>query len=217
MNRLREEMCRYHSIQLAGVVFQACSIDHSDISPFRFNDLRTVRNSVAQNLPSRISDPRCRVVPIVCGHAHGPTAANCVRPSNLAGSRTTISMSCCRSLKQLRAPSAKVRRNDRRSIRPQRRTQARSRDWRVRLCDDRIGRTRQKPDDDACETGGRGRRTVAAKKPSAKRAQNAPAKDARRSGNDNGSISSTSTAPITRPSSMPRGTRLMTAATAQAK
>ena len=53
------------------------------------------------------------------------------------------------SLKQLRAPSAKVRRNDRRFIRPQRRTQARSRDWRVRLCDDRIGRTRQKPDDDA--------------------------------------------------------------------
>ena len=34
---------------------------------------------------------------------------------------------------------------------------------------------------------------------------------------DNGSISSTSIAPITRPSSMPRGTRLMTAATAPAK
>ena len=42
MNRLREEMFRYHSMQLAGFVFQACSIDHSDISPFRINNLRTV-------------------------------------------------------------------------------------------------------------------------------------------------------------------------------
>jgi hypothetical protein len=31
--------------------FQACSIDHSDISPFRINDLRAVRISVAQNPP----------------------------------------------------------------------------------------------------------------------------------------------------------------------
>ena len=33
LNRLREEMFRYHSVQLAGVVFQACSFNHSDISP----------------------------------------------------------------------------------------------------------------------------------------------------------------------------------------
>ena len=33
LNRLREEMFPYHSMQLAGIVFQACSIDHSDISP----------------------------------------------------------------------------------------------------------------------------------------------------------------------------------------
>ena len=32
--------------------FQACSIDHSDISPFRINHLRAVWNSVAQNAPS---------------------------------------------------------------------------------------------------------------------------------------------------------------------
>src|SRR6476469_10397357 len=52
LNRLREEMFRYYSMQLAGIVFQACSIDHSDISPFKINDLRAVWNSVAQNPPS---------------------------------------------------------------------------------------------------------------------------------------------------------------------
>ena len=40
LNRLREEMFRYYSMQLAGIVFQACSFNHSDISPFRINDLR---------------------------------------------------------------------------------------------------------------------------------------------------------------------------------
>ena len=42
-------------VRLASFVFQACSIDHSDISPFRINDLRAAWNSVAQNPPSRIS------------------------------------------------------------------------------------------------------------------------------------------------------------------
>ena len=33
LNRLRQEMLRYHSMQLTGIVFQACSFNHSDISP----------------------------------------------------------------------------------------------------------------------------------------------------------------------------------------
>ena len=33
LNRLRDEMFRCHSVQLAGFVFQACSFNHSDISP----------------------------------------------------------------------------------------------------------------------------------------------------------------------------------------
>ena len=41
--------------------FQACSFNHSDISPFRINDLRTVWNSVAQNPPLNRSGPRCRL------------------------------------------------------------------------------------------------------------------------------------------------------------
>ena len=44
LNRLREEVCPYHSVQLAGIAFQACSIDHSDISPFRINELRPLTN-----------------------------------------------------------------------------------------------------------------------------------------------------------------------------
>jgi len=38
---------------VSGVDFQACSFNHSDISPFRINELRAVWNSVAQNPPSR--------------------------------------------------------------------------------------------------------------------------------------------------------------------
>src|SRR3954451_10213516 len=41
--------------------FQACSIDHSDISPFRINHLRAVWNSVAQNLPSIPPVPPCNL------------------------------------------------------------------------------------------------------------------------------------------------------------
>jgi len=33
VNRLREEVFRYYLMQLAGIVFQACSFNHSDISP----------------------------------------------------------------------------------------------------------------------------------------------------------------------------------------
>jgi len=40
LNRLCKEVFRCHSVSLAGFAFQACSIDHSDISPFRINDLR---------------------------------------------------------------------------------------------------------------------------------------------------------------------------------
>ena len=61
--------------------FQACSIDHSDISPFRINELRAAWNSVAQNLPSRIFDLRCPVVPIVCCKTGGGANGNCARPS----------------------------------------------------------------------------------------------------------------------------------------
>ena len=40
LNRLREEVFRYHSVSVAGFAFQACSFNHSDISPFRIKRLR---------------------------------------------------------------------------------------------------------------------------------------------------------------------------------
>src|SRR2546423_8557071 len=43
------------SARAAAVNFQACSIDHSDISPFRINKLRAVENSVAQTSPDAYS------------------------------------------------------------------------------------------------------------------------------------------------------------------
>jgi hypothetical protein len=33
LGRLREEVFQYHSVSLAEVAFQACSFNHSDISP----------------------------------------------------------------------------------------------------------------------------------------------------------------------------------------
>jgi len=42
LNRLREEVIQYPSVSVAGFVFQACSFNRSDISPFRVNDLRAV-------------------------------------------------------------------------------------------------------------------------------------------------------------------------------
>ena len=38
-------------MSVAGFVFQACLIDHSSISPFRINDLRTVEKSVVSGQP----------------------------------------------------------------------------------------------------------------------------------------------------------------------
>ena len=45
-------------MSLARFAFQACSFNHSYISPFRINDLRAVGNSVAQNPPSQSCGPR---------------------------------------------------------------------------------------------------------------------------------------------------------------
>ena len=56
-------------MRLTRVAFQACSIDHSDISPFRINDLRAARIRISQNPPSRVSDFTCRMVPIGYGDA----------------------------------------------------------------------------------------------------------------------------------------------------
>jgi hypothetical protein len=35
-------MFQYHSVSVARLAFQACSFNHSDISPFRINNLRSL-------------------------------------------------------------------------------------------------------------------------------------------------------------------------------
>jgi hypothetical protein len=61
---------------------------------FRINDLRTVRNSVAQNPPSNRIVQRSDLYSAVCGHAEAERRRNCVRPLNVARSLTAISLSC---------------------------------------------------------------------------------------------------------------------------
>jgi len=88
-------------VLLARFAFQACSFNHSDISPFdslrslrtgrfRINELRSVRNSVAQNSPSNRAVRRCDFDSAVYRRALWHPE-NCVRPPNVIRSLTVIS------------------------------------------------------------------------------------------------------------------------------
>jgi len=73
-----------------GINFQACSIDHSDISPFRINDLRAALNSLSQNPPQFVLFRDVILHSTVCGHAETERRRNCVRPLNVPRSLTAI-------------------------------------------------------------------------------------------------------------------------------
>src|SRR5262249_36989525 len=73
--------------------FQACSIDHSDISPLRFTDLRAVWIRIAQNPPSRIFDSSSSAAPIAYETQARSLNADCVRPPNVTRSLAAISLS----------------------------------------------------------------------------------------------------------------------------
>jgi hypothetical protein len=55
---LRQEVFRYHSVQLAEFVFQACLIDRSSISPFRINNLRSPDDQHSGNCDKSSNVPR---------------------------------------------------------------------------------------------------------------------------------------------------------------
>ena len=57
-------------MSLGRFAFQACSFNHSDISPFRINDLRAAWIRIAQNPPSHTSNLTGRMAPIGYGDAH---------------------------------------------------------------------------------------------------------------------------------------------------
>jgi hypothetical protein len=94
LNRLREELFQYHAVSVAGFVFQACSFNHSDISPRlesisyeRSNkDYRTRRRFPAGLPPS----PFLSAAYTARARA---SAGNCVRPANLARSLTATGYS----------------------------------------------------------------------------------------------------------------------------
>ena len=92
LNPLREEVFPYHSVSVAGIVFQACSIDHSDISPFRINSLRAAEQIIAHagalSKPFLISFALSGLT-----IQNGPFGGNCVRPLNAPRSLTAILLS----------------------------------------------------------------------------------------------------------------------------
>ena len=61
LNRLREEVFWRCSVRVAEIALQACSFNHSDISPFRVNDLRG-----SQGVYSAHAGPVCKPF---CDHA----------------------------------------------------------------------------------------------------------------------------------------------------
>ena len=58
MKRLRGEMFPCRLVTLAKIAFQACSIDHSDISPFRINGSRVAPNDYLRNCVRPPNVPR---------------------------------------------------------------------------------------------------------------------------------------------------------------
>ena len=94
LNRVREGACRCRSVSLAGIVFQACSFNHSDISPALestvyeqpYRDYRTRRRFRSR---SSISFALSRLTP-----TRTAARGNCVRPRNVPRSLTAISLSC---------------------------------------------------------------------------------------------------------------------------
>jgi hypothetical protein len=48
LKRLREEVFQNHSVSVARIAFQACSFNHSDISPFRINSYEWLPKIIAE-------------------------------------------------------------------------------------------------------------------------------------------------------------------------
>ena len=57
LNRLRKGVFRYHSVSVAGFVFQACSFNHSDISPHLWN--QRVAGDLKQSIAKRCFKSCC--------------------------------------------------------------------------------------------------------------------------------------------------------------
>jgi hypothetical protein len=87
-------------MSLARFAFQACSFNHSDISPFRISDLRAVWNSAAQT-PLQTYRSQCDLHSAVCRHDEPERRSNCVRPPRVPRSLTAILSSGTRTACQI--------------------------------------------------------------------------------------------------------------------
>ena len=79
-----------HAIANRQSNFQACSFNHSDISPFRINDLRAIQD---KSIAKRSSDPtvlRWYLVSAVYGQRQRRHRVNCVIPLNVVPSLTGV-------------------------------------------------------------------------------------------------------------------------------
>src|SRR5262245_10029600 len=73
-------------------LFQACSIDHSDLSPLQIIELRAVRNGLRKAFLQILTLRQFLNGQWVANHSSDVDRGNCVRPSNLLRSLTSISL-----------------------------------------------------------------------------------------------------------------------------
>ena len=80
MNRLRVEVFRCCPVSFAGIVFQACSFNRSDISPFRINNLRAARHRLSHTPATWARFARSLFHSALCSLTRTCVRRNCVRP-----------------------------------------------------------------------------------------------------------------------------------------
>ena len=76
------------SAREGGINFQACSFNHSDISPFRINALRAAKHQNIARHPRLPTSLTSRVNPKVYGRHTAAVRGNCVRHRNVLRSLT---------------------------------------------------------------------------------------------------------------------------------
>jgi hypothetical protein len=87
---MRCEVFQRDWVSVARLVFQACLIDRSSISPFRINNLRAASLIVAHAVQIPASSRHLVQMQRIDGRDESIVETNCDRPRNLARSLTAI-------------------------------------------------------------------------------------------------------------------------------
>ena len=99
-------------MSFASFVFQACSFNHSDISPFRVNDLRAANDQIIARRLRMHASSTSPVNPTVYGPRTAAVRGNCVRPRNLLRSLRTL-----KRARQVRSRTGATRPDSRKGMR----------------------------------------------------------------------------------------------------